>query len=168
MPPVPPRALYPGTFDPVTLGHLDLIRRGLAIFGSLEIAVARNDSKEPLFTTDERVEMLQEEVRGLSGVSVTSFRGLVVDHCREKRIPVILRGLRTVADFEYEFQMALTNRSLASEIETVFVMPNEKYAYLSSRLIKEIYALGGELGRFLSPAVRKRLVARLGRTPASS
>lgn len=157
----PPRALYPGTFDPFTLGHLDLIRRGLEIFGSLRVGVAANRSKEPLFTAEERVEMIREETGGLEGVSVEAFRGLVVDYCRQQSIAVILRGVRTVSDFEYEYQMALTNRQLNQAVETVFVMPNEKYSYLSSRLIKEVYSSGGDLERFLSAGVRRRLVERL-------
>ena len=159
-----PTALYPGTFDPVTLGHLDLIRRGVRLFGSLVVAVARNDSKTPLFTVDERVAMLQEEVADLDGVTVETFRGLVVDYCRERSIPVILRGLRTISDFEYEYQMALTNRALNEDVETVFVMPSERFSYVSSRLIKEVYASGGDLERFLSPRVHQRLIQRLERS----
>jgi pantetheine-phosphate adenylyltransferase len=156
-----PRALYPGTFDPITLGHLDLIRRGAEMFGSLRVAVARNQSKQPLFTQEERVDMIRREVADLPGVSVVGFRGLVVDHCREAGIPVILRGVRTISDFEYEYQMALTNRALEPKVETVFVMPNSDYSFVSSRLIKEVYAAGGDLDRFLSAAVRRDLVARL-------
>ena len=154
-------AIYPGTFDPVTRGHLDLIRRGLDLFGSLQVAVATNDSKKPLFSTEERVQMLQDETADLEGVTVLSFRGLVVDHCRQHQIPVILRGVRTISDFEYEYQMALTNRALEDQIETVFVMPSEEYSFVSSRLIKEVYAAGGDLSRFLSPQVRSALVDRL-------
>ena len=158
-----PRALYPGTFDPFTLGHLDLIRRGLEVFGSVCVGVAGNESKTPLFSADERVAMIEREVAGLEGVSVVMFRGLVVDYCRENDIPVILRGVRTISDFEYEYQMALTNRQLEANVETVFMMPNEQYSYLSSRLIKEVYAAGGDLRRFLSPAMHDQLVERLAR-----
>jgi len=154
------RAVYPGTFDPVTLGHLDLIRRGCDLFGRLAVAVAENASKDPLFTVGERVEMLRAETRGLP-VEVDSFGGLVVEYCRRRGYGVILRGLRTVSDFEYEFQMALTNRALASDVETVFMMANEKYAYLSSRLIKEVLGSGGDVGGFLTPAVTKALRGRL-------
>lgn len=157
-----PRALYPGTFDPITLGHLDLIRRGVEVFGSLCVAVARNQSKSPLFSQDERVEMIRAEVADMPEVTVESFRGLVVDFCRARDIPVILRGVRTISDFEYEYQMALTNRAIEPAVETVFVMPNEEYSFVSSRLIKEVYAAGGDLDRFLSPAVRAQLVERLG------
>lgn len=156
-----PRALYPGTFDPITLGHLDLIRRGVDLFGSMCVAVARNESKSPLFTPEERVEMIRGEVAGLPEVTVDHFRGLVVDFCRHRGFTVILRGVRTISDFEYEYQMALTNRALAPAIETVFVMPSEQFSFVSSRLIKEVYASGGDLGRFLSPSVRDRLVQRL-------
>ncbi len=156
-----PRALYPGTFDPITLGHLDLIRRGAALFGPMCVAVARNQSKSPLFTQEERVEMIRAEVADIPGVTVEGFRGLVVDYCRDHDIPVILRGVRTISDFEYEYQMALTNRALTPKVETVFVMPNEQYSFVSSRLIKEVYAAGGDLDRFLSVAVRAKLVERL-------
>jgi len=158
-----PRALYPGTFDPFTLGHLDLIRRGLDLFGSLRVGVAVNRSKQPLFSIDERLEMIAEETAGLQGVSIAPMRGLVTDYCRDEGIGVLLRGLRTVSDFEYEYTMALTNRVLEPAVETAFVMPSEQFAFLSSRLIKEVYAAGGELERFLSPRVRTRLVARLSR-----
>jgi len=159
----PPRVLYPGTFDPVTLGHVDLIRRGTALFGPLCVGVAVNPGKEPLFSVEERIEMIRREVADLPAVSVESFHGLVVDYCRRRGIPVILRGVRTVSDFEYEYQMALTNRALEPGVETVFVMPNERFSYLSSRLIKEVYAAGGDLERFLSPAVHARLLERLRR-----
>jgi len=155
-----PRALYPGTFDPPTLGHLDLIRRGVAMFGPLTVAVANNNTKTPLFSVDERIAFLQQGVQDLP-VNVEYFRGLVVEHARQHNIQVILRGVRTVSDFEYEYQMAMTNRALEPNIETAFVMPNEKYSYLSSRLIKEVYAAGGELRRFLQPEVHDALVTRL-------
>lgn len=158
-----PRALYPGTFDPPTLGHLDLIRRGVQLFGPLLVAVANNNTKQPLFTAEERIEMIRAEVSDLP-VTVEYFRGLVVEHARERGIGVILRGVRTVSDFEYEYQMAMTNRQLESAVETAFVMPSEEYSYLSSRLIKEVYASGGELRRFLPDAVHDQLIERLGRT----
>lgn len=155
-----PRALYPGTFDPPTLGHLDLIRRGVDLFGPLLVAVANNNTKQPLFTAEERIAMIQAEVSDLP-VTVEYFRGLVVEHARERGIRVILRGVRTVSDFEYEYQMAMTNRQLEAGIETAFVMPSEEYSYLSSRLIKEVYASGGELRRFLPDAVHDQLIQRL-------
>ncbi len=151
------KALYPGTFDPTTLGHLDLITRGSELFGGLTIGVALNASKNTLFTTEERVEMLQEETKKMPGVSVVAFSGLVVDYCRKHGFGVILRGVRTVSDFEYEYQMALTNRLLAPSIETVFVMPSEKYSYVSSRLIKEILNSGGDASAFLPNKVEQLL-----------
>jgi pantetheine-phosphate adenylyltransferase len=154
------RALYPGSFDPVTLGHIDLIDRGLALFGELTVGVAVNANKTPLFTADERVELLRSQLRDRKGVTVTTFRGLVVEYCQRNGFGVILRGLRTVSDFEFEYQMALTNRSLAPGIETVFVMPNEKYSYTSSRLIKEVLEGGGDVARFVPPDVEHRLRAK--------
>jgi pantetheine-phosphate adenylyltransferase len=158
-----PRALYPGTFDPPTLGHLDLIRRGVELFGPLVVAVANNNTKKPLFTAEERIAMIRAEVKDLP-VQVEYFRGLVVEHARDQGISILLRGVRTVSDFEYEYQMAMTNRTLEPSIETAFVMPSEKYSYLSSRLIKEVYASGGELRTFLPDAVHNQLLARLGRS----
>lgn len=155
------KALYPGSFDPATLGHLDLIRRGASLFGALTVGVAVNPQKNPLFSPQERVAMLEAEARGIPGVAVVSFQGLVVDYCRKHGFEVILRGVRTVSDFEAEYQMALTNRLLAPEIETVFVMPNEKYSYVSSRLIKEILESGGDASAFLPAAVEKELRERI-------
>ncbi|MDP7063034.1 MAG: pantetheine-phosphate adenylyltransferase [Planctomycetota bacterium] len=155
-----PRALYAGTFDPMTLGHLDLIRRGVKLFGSLLVAVAENRSKEPLFTPEERVQMIRDEVRDLP-VEVVRFDGLVVDEARNRGISILLRGVRTFTDFEYEYPMAMTNRRLNEEIESVFVMPSELYAYVSSRLIKEVYAGGGEIQQFLPPAIHTALKKRL-------
>jgi pantetheine-phosphate adenylyltransferase len=156
-----PRALYPGTFDPPTLGHLDLIRRGVQLFGPLLVAVANNNTKAPLFSAEERVDMLRELVADLP-VEVEYFRGLVIEHAHARGIEVLLRGVRTVSDFEYEYQMAMTNRVLENSIETVFVMPSEEYSYLSSRLIKEVYAAGGELQRFLPRSIHEKLLSRLG------
>ncbi|MBI1853500.1 MAG: pantetheine-phosphate adenylyltransferase [Planctomycetes bacterium] len=155
------RAVYPGTFDPVTHGHLDLIERGTALFDHLVIAVARNPEKTPVFTVDERVEMLQDLVGKSKRVSVDSFDGLVVEYMRRKKLQFILRGVRFVSDFEYEFQMALTNRALEPKIDTVFVMPNERYSFVSSRLIKEAVSMGGDVSAFLPRAVERRLRARL-------
>lgn len=156
-----PRALYAGTFDPMTLGHLDLIKRGLQLFDSLVVGLARNSAKTPLFTVEQRMDMIREEVRNLSAVSVDSFSGLVVDYCRKNDIQVLLRGVRTVTDFEYEYRMALTNRALHDGVETVFLMPNEQYSYLSSTLIKEVYAGGADLKRFLSPRIHQLMLERL-------
>lgn len=159
----PSRCLYPGSFDPVTFGHLDLIRRGIALFGDLTVAVAVNPSKSPVFTPEERVELLRDQLRGVATVQVTTFRGLVVEYCQRNGFNVILRGLRTVSDFEFEYQMALTNRSLAPGIETVFVMPNERYSYISSRLIKEVLEGGGDVSHFLPREIEEKLRAKLGK-----
>ncbi|NUN52665.1 MAG: pantetheine-phosphate adenylyltransferase [Planctomycetaceae bacterium] len=157
------RALYAGTFDPVTLGHLDLIERGLRLFPALTVGVADNARKSPLFTAAERVAMLRGEIRrrGLGQVEVVSFRGLVVDWARDHGVDVLLRGVRTTSDFEYEYQMALTNRALAGDVESVFVMPSEKYAYLSSTLIREVVRGGGDVSRWVPPDVAKALGRRL-------
>lgn len=160
-------ALYPGSFDPVTRGHLDLVERALPLFDHLTVAVARNGSKAPTFTVEERVEMLREVLPPDPRLSVTSFRGLVVDFCRAQGIGAILRGVRTVSDFEYEYQMALTNRHLAPGIETVFVMPSVQYSYVSSSLIREIVRNGGDIGTFLPLPVERRLRERL-RPPQDS
>lgn len=158
------RALYAGTFDPVTLGHLDLIERGRGLFPRLTVGVADNVRKTPLFTAEERVAFIRDEVkaRGLKGVDVVAFQGLVVEWARAHDIPVLLRGVRTTSDFEYEYQMALTNRALAGDVETVFVMPSEQYAYLSSTLIREVVRNGGDASRWVPPAVDALLRERLG------
>ena len=154
-------ALYPGSFDPVTCGHLDLVERALPLFDHLTVAVALNSTKTPTFSAEERVEMLREVLPKDSRLSVTTFSGLVVDFCREQGIGAVLRGVRTVSDFEYEYQMALTNRHLAPGIETVFVMPSVQYSYVSSSLIREIVRHGGDVTSFLPPPVERRLRARL-------
>ena len=156
------RAVYPGTFDPVTNGHLDLIQRSAALFGSVIVAILRNTGKTPLFTLEERVEMLEGVVGKLSNVSVTTFDGLLVDYAEQIGASVIVRGIRAVSDYEYELQMALMNRRLSSRVETVFMMPAEAYSYLSSRLVKEISALGGSVHGLVPPAVEKRLRRKRG------
>lgn len=143
------KAIYPGSFDPITFGHLDLISRGLKIFDEIIIGVAVNLSKEPLFSLEERVKMVTEATKDFDRVVVERFDGLVVDYARRKKIGVIMRGLRMLSDFEYEFQMALTNRKLASDIETIFLMPSEQYSYMSSTLIKEAANLGAHLSDFV-------------------
>ena len=142
-------AIYPGTFDPITKGHLDVIERGSKMFNELIIAVADNPSKKPLLTKEERVDLLKKLTTKWTHVSVDSFEGLLIDYVRTRKTNIILRGIRTISDFEYEFQMALTNRALAPDIETIFVMPCEKYSYISSRLIKEIVTLGGNVDMFV-------------------
>lgn len=148
-------AVYPGTFDPITNGHLDIIERGLKLFDRLVVAIAENPVKEPLFTVDERIKMVRESVKKYKHVEVESFDCLLIDYLHKKKANVILRGLRVISDFEYEFQMALTNRKLAPDIETVFMMTAEGYAYLSSRFIKEIARLGGRFDCFVPPHVAK-------------
>lgn len=156
-------AVYPGSFDPVTLGHLDLIQRGSRLFDGLVVAVGVNASKEPLFTAGERVEMIRAQTEGMKNVVVEQFRGLVVDFARSHRANIILRGLRTISDFETEFQMALTNRAFAPDVETVFVMPGEKFQFISSRLIKEVAQSGGSLAAFVPEAVEQALKQRIPR-----
>ena len=150
-------ALYPGTFDPVTRGHLDIIERALRLFDRLIVAVAVNPEKGPLFTVEERVEMIQRETGQWENVRIESFHGLLIEYAREKGALSIIRGLRAVSDFEYEFQMALTNRSLDSEIEMDFLMPSEQFTYLDSTIVKEIAKLGGDVSQFVPEGVEKRI-----------
>ena len=153
--------MYPGTFDPVTNGHIDLIRRAVELFQELVVGVAVNPGKGTLFSVKDRVAMLKEATRDLASVEVKPFGGLVVAFAQDNGAPVIVRGLRMLSDFEYEFQMALTNRKLKSKIETVFMMPSEEYSYLSSRLIKEAAALGADVAKFVPPFVARRLKEKL-------
>ncbi len=157
--------LYPGTFDPVTNGHIDLIRRALHLFEELVVAVAVHPEKGTLFPVEERVAMLKAATRRWPKVKVRPFDGLVVDLAQTIGAGVIIRGLRMLSDFEYEFQMALTNRKLAPRIETVFMMPSEEYSYLSSRLIKEAAALGADVRAFVTPEVARRLKEKSARYP---
>ena len=150
-------AVFPGSFDPLTSGHVDIIERGCAIFDRVIVAVLVNADKTPLFTVDERVGMIREVCEGRDGVEVDTFNGLLVDYARRKGATALIRGLRAVSDFEYEFQMALMNRRLNHDIETVFLMPAEQYTYTSSRLIKEVFRLGGEVGGLVPPVVEQRL-----------
>jgi pantetheine-phosphate adenylyltransferase len=154
-------ALYPGSFDPVTQGHLDLIHRALPLFDGLTVAVAENGQKRPTFTVAERVAMLREVLPADERLQIGTFGGLAVEFCRARGIGAILRGVRTISDFEFEYQMALTNRHLAPDIETVFVMPSLRYSYVSSSLIREIVRSGGDVSCFLPPLVEQRLRARL-------
>jgi pantetheine-phosphate adenylyltransferase len=150
-------AIYPGSFDPVTNGHLDLIDRGTKIFDHLIVAVLRNPEKDPLFSLQERLEMLSEVTRPWANVEVDVFDGLLVDYVRRRKATVILRGIRAISDYEYELQMALMNRKLEPQIETVFMMPAETYSYLSSRLVREIARLGGSIQGLVPPVVEHRL-----------
>jgi len=150
-------AIYPGSFDPITNGHLDLIERGSQLFDHLVIAVLINLEKEPFFTVEERVEMLRLVTRSMPNVSVDTFRGLLVEYAMKKRAQVILRGIRAFSDYEYELQMALMNRRLEPGLETVFLMPAESNTYISSRLVKEIFRHGGSVKGLVPPLVEERL-----------
>jgi pantetheine-phosphate adenylyltransferase len=154
------RAVYPGSFDPVTNGHIDLIQRSAALFDKVIIAILRNAEKTPLFSVEERISMLEEAVKNLKNVSVTSFRGLLVDFAEQIEASVIIRGIRAISDYEYELQMALMNRRLSSKVETVFMLPAESYSYLSSKLIKEIAQHGGAIRGLVPEDVEKRLYSK--------
>ncbi len=155
-------ALYPGTFDPITNGHVDIIQRGAVLFDRIVVAILVNPAKSPLFTVDERLEMAQEVFKSQPGVEVETFEGLLVEYARRRKASVIVRGLRAVSDFEYEMQMALMNRHLSSTIETVLMMPAESYTYLSSRLVKEVFALGGSVRGLVPAMVETRLAEKAG------
>ncbi len=155
------KAIYPGSFDPITYGHLDVIKRALKIFDEVIVSVAHNLQKVPLFTLEERVRMLKKATRNLARVKVEDFSGLVVDYAREKKINVIIRGIRMISDFEYEFQMALTNRRFNREIETIFLMPSESLSFLSSKLLKEAASLGADLSPFVPLYVERALKDKL-------
>jgi pantetheine-phosphate adenylyltransferase len=150
-------AIYPGSFDPITNGHLDLIERGSQIFNQLIVAVLTNLEKSPLFTVAERVEMLHEATRSIPNVSVDTFSGLLVDYARQKQAKALLRGIRAFTDYEYELQMALMNRKLGPDLETVFLMPALSYTYVSSRLVREVFQLGGSVSGLVPKLVEERL-----------
>ncbi|ADL07803.1 pantetheine-phosphate adenylyltransferase [Thermosediminibacter oceani] len=150
-------AIYPGSFDPVTNGHLDIIERSSRLFDRLIVAVLRNPSKKPLFTVEERIEMIKKSVSHIKNVEVDYFSGLLVDFARLKKACIIVKGLRAVSDFEYELQMALMNKKLDEEIETVFIMTNAKYSYLSSSIVKEVASLGGCVKELVPPLVAEKL-----------
>jgi pantetheine-phosphate adenylyltransferase len=158
--PLPRIAIYPGSFDPLTNGHVDIIERGSRIFDQIIVAILGNVEKTPLFSESERIAILQHVFKGRDNVKVETFSGLLVDYAQLKKASVIVRGLRAVSDFEYEFQMALMNRHLAPGIETVFMMPAEQYTYISSRLIKEVFTLGGEITGLVPPIVEDKLRAK--------
>ena len=160
------KALYPGTFDPPTNGHVDLIQRGSKLFDHLIVAVLNNPGKDPLFTVAERVEMLREATHSIPNVSVDTFSGLLVDYARQKQAKALLRGIRAFTDYEYELQMALTNRKLSPDVETVFLMPALAYTYVSSRLVREIFQLGGSVTGMVPALVEERLHQKIyqGRT----
>ncbi len=154
-------AIYPGSFDPVTNGHLDLIERGSKIFDHLVVAILRNQEKSPLFDVNERVDMLREVTRHFLSVEVDLFNGLLMDYARQKNATVILRGIRAISDYEYEMQMAMMNRKLQPDVETVFMMPAVQFSYLSSRVVREVAFLGGSLHDLVPPIVEERLRAKV-------
>jgi len=154
-------AVYPGTFDPVTYGHIDIIKRAAKIYDKVIVAVAHNEDKNPLFGVEERVSMLKDSIRPLKNVVVDDFNGLVVDYVRSRGSRVMIRGLRMISDFESEFQMALTNRKLSEDIETIFMMPNESYSYISSKLMKEAAKLGADVKNFIPKKVQVLLKKKL-------
>jgi pantetheine-phosphate adenylyltransferase len=156
--PTPSRlAVYPGSFDPLTNGHVDIIERGSHLFDQIVVAVSTNREKLPLFSIDERVAIIRDVFRHRPNVQVESFEGLLVEYAQRKGASVLVKGLRAVSDFEYEYQMALMNRRLSPQLDTVFMMPAEQYTYISSRLIKEVFMLGGEVGGLVPPIVEERL-----------
>ena len=157
------KAIYPGSFDPVTYGHIDLIKRAQEIFSEVIVAVAHNPHKKPVFSVKERLTMLKKAVAGIRGVEVADFDGLVIDYARRQKAKVLIRGLRMISDFEYEFQMALTNRKLNPQIETIFLMPHESYSYLSSKLLKEAASLGADLSAFVPGFVERALKRKIGK-----
>ena len=154
------RAVYPGMFDPMHNGHVDVIQRSLQIFDELIVAVVANPSKQPLFSVKERLEMIDEATSELSNFRIVAFDGLLIDLVARERADCIVRGIRAISDFEYEFQMALMNRKLRSTVETVFLMPHEKYTYISSRLIKEVASFGTSVAGLVPPIVEKRLAEK--------
>jgi pantetheine-phosphate adenylyltransferase len=154
--------VYPGTFDPITHGHTDIIVRSLRVFDKVIVGVAPNPAKRPLFDLAERVEMVKLVTKGLPHVEVVTFKGLLVEYVQKRKAHAVIRGLRAISDFEYEFQMALVNRKLNKSVETVFLMPSEEYSYLTSTLIKEVARFGGRLTDFLHPQVAQRLMRRIG------
>jgi pantetheine-phosphate adenylyltransferase len=154
-------AIYPGSFDPLTNGHLDLVQRATKLFDHVVVAVARSDSKNPLFTLAERVALVDQGVRKIPNVSVESFDGLLVDYVEKRGGQAVIRGLRAISDFEFEFQLALMNRKLNERVETIFMMPKETYTFLSSRIIKEVARLGGDIGTFVPAHVSEALRNKL-------
>ena len=158
---MPKTVLYPGSFDPITNGHLDIIYRAASMFERVIVAVAHDTEKRPAFSVAERVALVREAVRDLPHVTVEDFRGLLVKYARRKKVRVVVRGLRAVSDFEFEFQLALMNRKLEPRVETIFLMPKDEYIFISSRMVREIAALGGDVSDFVPPAVKEALKRKL-------
>jgi pantetheine-phosphate adenylyltransferase len=156
-------AMYPGTFDPITLGHEDLVRRACRLFDKVVVAVAANPGKEPMFSLEERVDLARAVLSEVSNVEVSGYDGLTVDFARANNLQVIVRGLRAISDFEYEFQLANMNRHLTDEVETAFLTPTETYTYISASLVREICSMGGDISEFVSPKVNVALMDRCGR-----
>ncbi|MGF1465384.1 MAG: pantetheine-phosphate adenylyltransferase [Sandaracinaceae bacterium] len=156
-------AIYPGSFDPITNGHVSIVRSGLMAFDEITVAVLRNPRKNSLFTVEERIEMIREEFADEPRIKADSFDGLLVDYCRSQGVTVVLRGLRAVADFEYELQMANMNRHLNEDVVTVFIMADDAYFYVSSNIVKEAFTLGGDISGLVPDRVEARLRAKLGR-----
>ena len=154
-------AMYPGTFDPITLGHEDLVRRACRLFDKVVVAIAANPGKEPMFSIDERVSLAESVLSEFDNVDVSGYDGLTVDFAKANDLQVIVRGLRAISDFEYEFQLANMNRHLTSEVETAFLTPTEKYTYISSSLVREVAGMGGDISEFVSPQVRSALLERI-------
>jgi pantetheine-phosphate adenylyltransferase len=155
------KAIYPGTFDPITNGHLDILRRASLLFDKVIVVVSNNPHKNPLFSIEERLKLIEETVKSLNNVEVDVFNGLIVQYAKKKGALALIRGLRAVSDFDYEFQMALMNRKQMPELETVYLMPNEEYTYINSTIVKEVARLGGKIDCFLPPVVAKSLMAKM-------
>jgi len=155
------KAMYPGSFDPITNGHVDIIERGLEIFDQIDVAVLKNPKKDPLFTTKERVKMIENIFPDQKRIKVLSFNGLLVDFAKKMKSSIVIRGLRAISDFEYEFQMSLMNRKLAPDIETLYMMPAVEYSFLSSQLVKEVCFLGGCLKGLVPPSVEEKLKGKI-------
>ncbi len=153
-------AMYPGTFDPITLGHEDLVRRACRLFDKVVVAVAANPGKEPMFSPEERVELARSVLSDMPKVEVCGYQGLTVDFARDNNLQVIVRGLRAISDFEYEFQLANMNRHLTDDVETAFLTPTETYTYISSSLVREVASMGGDISEFVSPDVKEALMVR--------
>jgi pantetheine-phosphate adenylyltransferase len=154
-------AIYPGSFDPITSGHLDIIERGSRMFSRVIVAILQNEAKQPLFTVGERMEMLRESLTGFSGVEIDTFQGLLADYAMAKGVRVILRGIRAISDYEYELQMALMNRRLQPGLETIFLPASETFSFISSKMVKEVISLGGNIAGLVPPLVEDRLRRRL-------